>query len=56
MTDTRNANARLDTHEAVCAERYKGLYGRLVRMEGLIWAANGGLIATLITVTFALLP
>jgi len=29
-----DANARIDTHEAVCAERYAGINARLRRMEG----------------------
>lgn len=34
MTDDRDANARIDTHEAVCAERYAGLNAQLRRLEG----------------------
>lgn len=45
---------RLDVHEAVCAERYAGINARLRRMEGLVWAANGGLITTLVAVLIKL--
>lgn len=41
--------ARVSIHEAVCGERYAGINARLKRLEMLIWAANGGLIATLVT-------
>lgn len=33
MTDHRDANARIDTQEAVCAERYEGINAQLRRME-----------------------
>lgn len=39
--DDRDANARLDTHEAVCAERYAGLTGQLKRIEGWCVAIIG---------------
>ncbi|MSP77942.1 MAG: hypothetical protein EXR12_17635 [Rhodospirillaceae bacterium] len=34
--------AKLETHEAVCAERYAGLLQRLGRLELVVWSANGG--------------
>ena len=33
MTDDRDPNARIDTHEAVCAERYAGINAQLRRLE-----------------------
>ena len=42
--------ARLNTHEAVCAERYAGINARLRRIEGWFVAAVASLIGLLITV------
>ena len=42
--------ARLNTHEAVCAERYAGINARLRRIEGWFVAAVAALIGLLITV------
>lgn len=33
MPPARDPNARIDTHEAVCAERYAGINAQLRRME-----------------------
>lgn len=33
MATQRDANARLDTHEAVCAQRYDGINAQLRRLE-----------------------
>ena len=33
MPPARDANARIDTHEAVCAERYAGINAQLRRLE-----------------------
>ncbi len=47
----RDASARMDTHEAVCAERYNGINARLRRLEGWFVALVGstlGLMATII--------
>ena len=40
--------AKLETHEAVCAERYAGLLQRLGRLELVVWSANGGVLAVLL--------
>ena len=42
--------ARLNTHEAVCAERYAGINARLKRIEGWFVAAVGALITLLVTI------
>lgn len=39
--------ARLDSHEAVCAERYLGINGRLKRLEQILIVSCGFIIATL---------
>ena len=36
---------RLSVHEAVCAERYETLIGRLGRIEKIMLAVSGALIA-----------
>lgn len=46
--------ARLDTHEAVCAERYLGINGRLKRLEGIMIASAGTTIVTLCGIIVAL--
>ena len=41
MTTADQVKGQLDTHEAVCAERYLGINARLKRIElGLIGAAT----------------
>lgn len=47
MTD---ANARLDTHEAVCAIRYDGICARLKRIEGLGITVAGAIIMLLVSI------
>ena len=43
--DTVNATqAQLDTHEAVCAERYKGIMHRIDRMERVVILAASAII------------
>lgn len=48
MTDDRDPNARIDTHEAVCAERYKGISAQLGRLEKWFVAFTSALIAYLV--------
>jgi hypothetical protein len=50
MTDDRDPNARMDTHEAVCAERYSGINARLKRMEGLLITGAGAIILLLLNI------
>jgi hypothetical protein len=44
---------RLETHEAVCAERYLGINARLKRLEGILISAAGSIIAALCAVAWA---
>ena len=46
----RDANARMDTHEAVCAERYEGINARLRRLEGWFVAMVGSSLALMATI------
>ena len=50
VTDINPVEARLNTHEAVCAERYSGINARLKRIEGWFVAAVGSTIALLVTI------
>lgn len=47
--------ARLDTHEAVCAERYNQMNMRLSRMEGWFAAGAGAIILLLLGVLTSVL-
>jgi hypothetical protein len=49
-----NTEARLNSHEAVCAERYLGINGRLKRLEQILLGSCGFIIALLATVAFKL--
>jgi hypothetical protein len=40
---------RVDTHEAVCAERYNGINARLKRLEGILIGAAGAIILLLLS-------
>jgi hypothetical protein len=46
--------AKLSTHEAVCAERYAGINARLKRLEQILIASAGAIILLLINTTFKL--
>ena len=49
MTDLIDKNeAALSAHEAVCAERYKGINARLKRIEQILIASAGFIMATMI--------
>jgi predicted nucleic acid-binding Zn ribbon protein len=41
--------SRLNTHEAVCAERYNGIWSRLKRLETILITSFGAIIALLVT-------
>ena len=49
MTETE---ARLNSHEAVCAERYEQINARLKRMERVIMNAAGAMILSMAGVIF----
>jgi hypothetical protein len=46
--------AQLDTHEAVCAERYLGINARLKRLEGILIACAGTMIVLLLGIALKL--
>jgi len=43
-----DALARINTHEAVCAERYSNMLERIGRVENMAYVATGGIIAQLL--------
>lgn len=49
-----DVEARLTTHEAVCAERYAGINARLKRLESLLIGGIGGVLAALVGVVIQL--
>lgn len=52
MTETE---ARLNSHEAVCAERYDQINARLKRMERIIMNAAGAMLLGMAGVIFTFL-
>jgi hypothetical protein len=40
--------ARLNTHEAVCAQRYEGINARLKRLEKILLSSAGAIILILL--------
>lgn len=46
--------AKLQTHEAVCAERYLGINARLKRLEMILLGAAGTLILLLLNIVVKL--
>lgn len=50
MPDERDANARMDTHEAVCQLRYEMICARLKRIEGVGVTVAGAVIALLVNI------
>lgn len=48
MTNIDQTEARLNTHEEICALRYEGICARLKRIEGLGITVAGFIIALLI--------
>lgn len=45
-----DANARVDTHEAVCVIRYDGICARLKRIEGVGITVAGAIILLLLNI------
>ena len=43
-----DVEARLQTHEAVCAERYDSINARLKRLESILIGAAGAIILALL--------
>ena len=48
MTTIDQTEARLNTHEEVCALRYEGICARLKRLEGVGITAAGAIIMLLV--------
>jgi len=48
MATAKEIDARLNTHEAVCAERWKETIIRIKRLEAILIACAGGVIAMLV--------
>ena len=46
--------AQLDTHEAVCAERYLGINARLKLLEGILITCAGTMIVLLLGIALKL--
>jgi hypothetical protein len=44
--------ARLDTHEELCALRYEAINARLKRLEGILIGSAGFVIAALTAIAF----
>lgn len=55
MTTIDQTEARLNTHEEICALRYEGICARLKRIEGLGITVAGFIIALLIGILLALM-
>jgi hypothetical protein len=50
MATVKETDARLDTHEAVCAERWRETILRIKRLEAVMIGSAGGTIALLATI------
>lgn len=50
MTDVKDVEAKLNTHEAVCAERYSGINAQLKRLEGWFVALFSAIIGLLLAI------
>jgi hypothetical protein len=50
MSDISETEARLNSHEAVCAIRYESINARLKRLEQILIASAGFIIVTLIAI------
>ena len=49
MASIGEVKGQLDTHEAVCAERYLGINARLKRMEQILLGSAAFIIALLLS-------
>ena len=52
MTELNEVEAKLSTHEAVCAERYLGINARLKRLESILISGAGVIIAALAAIAW----
>jgi hypothetical protein len=55
MTTIDQTEARLNTHEEVCALRYESICARLKRVEGIGMTAAGTIILLLVGILLTLL-
>jgi hypothetical protein len=53
MTTIDKTDARLSTHEAVCAERYEQINARLKRLEGIMLKTAGVMILSMAGTIFS---
>jgi hypothetical protein len=53
MATINATEARLDTHEEVCAMRYEQINARLKRLEGIIIKASGVMLVAMAGVIWA---
>jgi hypothetical protein len=53
MTNINATEARLSTHEAVCAERYEQINARLKRIEGIMLKTAGVMILSMAGTIFS---
>ena len=53
-TSISQTEARLNSHEAVCAVRYEGINARLKRLEQILIASCGFIIAILLGIALKL--
>ena len=54
-TSANKVEARLDTHEAVCAERWRETITRIKRVEAIMIAFSGTTIVMLVTMLWRML-
>ena len=52
MASITETDARLNSHEAVCALRYEAINARLKRLEQIMIGTAGFVILTLVTLKF----
>jgi hypothetical protein len=53
MATINTTEARLDTHEEVCAFRYEQINARLKRLEGILIKASGIMLVSMAGVIWA---
>jgi hypothetical protein len=49
MSSVDQVKSQLDTHEAVCAERYLGINARLKRLEQILLGTTGFIVILLLS-------
>jgi len=52
MTTIDATEARLDSHEAICAFRYEQINARLKRLESILMVASGVMICSMAGIIF----